>query len=261
MTRKGIIDMRENRIRAIWAKGGSVLSGWVAMPTSLGAEIMANQGFDAVVVDTQHGMVGFQASAEMLQAISTTSAVPLARAEWNHPPAIMKLLDAGAYGIICPMVNNRAQCEAFVGACRYAPQGYRSFGPARGALYGGDDYFEHANGTLVTLAMIETSEAVQKLDEITTVEGLDAIFIGPGDLAISHGCAPSMEPTEKVVVEAIDAILAAAEKNGVIAGVYCAAGAVAKRWFARGFRFVAIGSDTRFLASAAQAEIKAARGG
>ena len=109
--------------------------------------------------------------------------------------------------------------------------------------------------------MIETREAVENLDEITTVEGLDAVFIGPGDLAISLGFPPSMEPTEKVVVDAIDAILAAADKNGVIAGVYCAAGAVARRWFERGFRFVAIGSDTRFLVSAARAEIKAARGG
>jgi 4-hydroxy-2-oxoheptanedioate aldolase len=253
--------MRENRIRTIWAEGGKVLSGWVGLPTSLGAEIMANQDFDAVVVDTQHGMIGFQVAAEMLQAISTTAAVPLARAPWNDPSSIMKLLDAGAYGIVCPMVNNRAQCEAFVGACRYAPQGYRSFGPARGMLYGGEDYLEHANDTLVTLAMIETSEAVEKLDEITTVDGLDAVFIGPADLAISLGCAPSMEPTEKIVVDAIDAIQAAAEKNGVIAGVYCAAGAVAKRWFDRGFRFVAIGSDTRFLASGAEAEIKVARGG
>ena len=139
--------MRENRMRTIWAEGGNVLSGWVAMPTSLGAEIIANQGFDSVVVDTQHGMVGFQAAAEMLQAISTTSAIPLARAQWNDPSSIMKLLDAGAYGIVCPMVNDRAQCEAFVGACRYAPEGYRSFGPVRGLLYGGDDYFEHANET------------------------------------------------------------------------------------------------------------------
>ena len=252
--------MRENRIRTIWADGGSVLSGWVGMPTSLGAEIIANQDFDAVVVDTQHGMIGFQAAAEMLQAISTTSAIPLARAQWNDPPSIMKLLDAGAYGIVCPMVNNRAECEAFVGACRYAPEGYRSFGPARGTLYGGDDYFEHANETLVTLAMIETREALDNLDEIGTVKGLDAFFIGPGDLSISLGYPPSMDP-EKEVVDAIDANLAAAEKAGVIAGVYCASGAVAKRWFERGFRFVAIGSDTRFLASAAQAEIKAARGG
>jgi len=253
--------MRENRIRTIWAEGGNVLSGWVSMPTSFGAEVIANQGFDAVVVDTQHGMIGFQAAAEMLQAISTTSAIPLARAHWNDAPGIMKLLDAGAYGIVCPMVNNRAQCEAFVGACRYAPEGYRSFGPARGVFYGGDDYFEHANDTIVTLAMIETREALDNLDEIAAVEGLHAVFIGPGDFSISLGYPPTMEPTEKEVVEGIDAILAASEKHGIMPGVYCVAGTVARRWFDKGFRFVAIGSDVRFLITGAQAEIKAARGG
>ena len=253
--------MRENQILRLWAEGGSVLSGWLSMASPLGAEILASQPFDAVVVDTQHGMIDFSAAVGMLQAISTKPPTPLARADWNDPAAIMRLLDAGAYGIICPMVNNREECERFVGACRYAPAGYRSYGPVRGLLYGGADYFEHANRTIVTLAMIETREALENLDDIMTADGLDAVFIGPSDLSISLGFAPTMEPAEKELVSAIDAVLDAANRHGVKAGIFCTTGAVARRWFDQGFHFVAIGSDTRFLAAAAQAEIKAARGG
>ena len=115
----------------------------------------------------------------MLQGICTTEVTPIARVPWNDPALIMKMLDAGAYGIICPMINTRAEAERFVGACRYAPVGYRSSGPIRAALWAGDDYHAKANDTVLTFAMIETAEAVRNLDEILTTPGLDAVYIGP----------------------------------------------------------------------------------
>ncbi len=252
--------MRENGIRKIWDDGGAVVNGWLAIANSFSAEVMANAPFDSVTVDMQHGMVDFQAGVAMLQAISTRDVTPLARVPWNDPAAIMKILDAGAYGIVCPMINNREECERFVGACRYAPAGYRSFGPARGLIYGGPDYAQAANDTIITLAMIETSESLDNLDEIMTVPGLDAIYIGPSDLAISLGHLPQPDPTEPVVVEAIGTILKAAQRNGVRAGIHCANGAMVKRMTDQGFQFCTISNDVRLMAAAANAEISTARG-
>ena len=171
--------MRENRVRKLLAQGETVLNGWLSIGNSFSAEVMSAEAFDSVTVDTQHGMSDIQAAIEMLLAVSSKEPTPMARVNWNDPAPIMKLLDAGAYGIICPMINNRDECERFVQACRYPPAGYRSFGPARGLLYGGADYYEHANATVFTMAMIETRDAMGKLDEIMAVEGLDGIYIGP----------------------------------------------------------------------------------
>ena len=123
-------------MREIWADGGCVLTTWLLGNSAYSAEVIANEAFDAVVVDMQHGIIDFQAAAELLQAISTKAPVPIARMPWNDPSPIMRLLDAGAYGIICPMVNNRAECEQFIAACRYPPLGERSYGPLRAMLYG-----------------------------------------------------------------------------------------------------------------------------
>ena len=156
--------MRPNRLRELWNAGKPVLNGWCQLPDSISAEVMAHQGWDSVSVDLQHSAVSEAAAITMLQAISTTDAVPLVRTPWNEPGVIMRLLDAGAYGVICPMVNNRADAEAFVAACRYPPDGIRSNGPYRALMYGGGDYQAHANAEIVTLAMIETREAMANLD-------------------------------------------------------------------------------------------------
>jgi 4-hydroxy-2-oxoheptanedioate aldolase len=252
--------MRESRVRTIWNEGGAVVNGWLAIANSFSAEVMASAPFDSITIDTQHGMLDFEAAVAMFGAISGYPPTPLARVKWNDPAATMKLLDAGAYGIICPMINSRAECESFVGACRYAPEGYRSFGPARGLLYGGPDYATEANHTIVAIAMIETREALDNLDEIISVDGLDAVYIGPNDLAISLGHAPIPEPTAPEVKEAIETIAAAAERHGVVAGIHTPSGASARDKIERGFRFVTIANDARLMAAAAAAEIEAARG-
>lgn len=253
--------MRENKVRSIWAEGGAVVNGWLGIASTYSAEMMANTPYDSVTVDTQHGMVDFPDAVEMFGALSAYAPIPMARVPWNDPAAIMKLLDAGAYGIICPMINTREECERFVGACRYAPDGYRSFGPARGLLYGGGDYAAHANTTIITMAMIETAEAVGNVDDIMSVDGLDGIYIGPNDLAISLGNPPNPEPTAANVLEAIDTVLAAAKRHEVAAGIHCPGGASARDKVEKGFAFVTIANDARLMAQASTSEIQLARGG
>jgi 4-hydroxy-2-oxoheptanedioate aldolase len=251
--------VRENTIKSIWKRGGAVINGWLGIPSSVAAENMAQAQWDGLTVDLQHGLVDYQAAVTMLQAISTTSIMPLARVAWLEPGIIMKLLDAGAMGIVCPMINTRKECEAFVGACRYAPAGYRSFGPVRAAWYNGADYFQHANDSIITMAMIETRQAVENLDEILTVPGLDSLYVGPNDLSISLGCQPSGVPTEPVVLAAIKKIAEAGKRHGVYAGIHCGSTAMAKEMIGLGFQFVTLLADNAFLASAAKAAVSEMR--
>ena len=132
--------MRANRIREIWQAAATAVNGWLAIPNSFSAETMAHQGWDSLTIDMQHGVVDYQAAVAMLTAISTTPVTPMVRVPWNDPGTIMKMLDAGAYGVICPMVNTREDAETFVAAAHYPPLGSRSFGPIRALLYGGADY-------------------------------------------------------------------------------------------------------------------------
>ena len=248
--------MRENRLRAIWREGGTVVNGWLQAPSSYSAEVMAHTGVDSLTIDMQHAPVGYASLVPMLQAISTTDTVPVVRVPWNDPGTIMRVLDAGAYAVICPMVDTREQAEAFVGACRYPPAGYRSFGPYRAVLYGGEDYTQHADQTVVTIAMIETREALKNLDGILDVDGLDAVFVGPSDLGQSLGYGPGPDREEPEVVETIDRVLAAARDRGLAAGIFAGSTEHASRLIEKGFRFVNVSTDLRLMA-AATAEIVA----
>lgn len=252
--------MRENTLRSIWRQGGFTLNGWLHIPSSYSAELMAHQGWDSLTVDLQHGLIDYQAALTMVQAISTTPTIPLARVPWNEPGLIMKMLDAGCYGIICPMINNRAQAEAFVAACRYPPAGSRSFGPTRAVLYAGADYVEHANEAVITIAMIETAEALENLDEILSVPGLDAIDVGPADLSQHLGGRQRIDLTEPHLVAALDRIVAAARRHGVVAGIHTAGAEYTHKLIQKGYQFFSVLSDTRLLASAAQRAIREIRG-
>ena len=251
--------MRANRIREIWQAGDAVVNGWLAIPSTISAETMAHQGWDSLCVDTQHGIVDYQAAVGMFTAISTTEVVPIARVNWLDPGIIMKMLDAGAYGIICPMIGTAEDAEKLVGACRYPPLGYRSFGPIRALLYAGADYPTHANDTVIAFAMIETAEALDNLDEILSVDGLDAIYVGPADLSLALGCAPKLDQTEKPVVEAIDLIVRKAREHGVVAGLHNASPEYALKMIEKGFQFVSILSDARHMANGAKQVVTAMR--
>jgi 4-hydroxy-2-oxoheptanedioate aldolase len=253
--------MRENLIRSRWAKGEAVVNGWLAIPSAFSAETMAHAGWDSLTLDMQHGVIDYQSAAGMLAAISTTSTMPIVRVPWLDPGIIMKMLDAGAFGIICPMVNNAADAETLVGAMRYPPRGSRSFGPIRALLYAGPDYAKEANSSVIPFAMIETRQALDNLDEILAVEGLDAIYVGPADLSLALGCTPRFDQDEPAVVEAIDLIVRKAKEHGVVAGIHNGTPEYALKMVEKGFQLVTIASDARLMAAGAQAVVARMRSG
>lgn len=251
--------MKHNRLRDIWAGGGYVLNGWLHIPSTWSAEVMAHAGWDSLTVDLQHGLHGIETAIQMLQVISTTDTVPLVRVNWHDPGMVMRLLDAGAYGVICPMINTRAECEAFVGACRYPPQGYRSLGPTRARLVMGADYADHANTEVLTIAMVETRTAIDNLEAIAAVDGLDMLFVGTGDLQLSltGRVAPDGEDAEVEV--ALDRVLDACNRHNRLAGLFTTSTAYAARAVRRGFRFVAVKSDSMILGEYARQLVQQTR--
>lgn len=251
--------MRENRLRRRWAEGRATVNGWLKIPSAFAAEVMAHQGWDSLTVDLQHGVVDYRDAVALFQAISTTDTVPLARVPWNEPGIVMKLLDAGAYGLICPMINSGADAEAFVGACRYPPLGSRSIGPVRAVLYGGPDYQRQANDTVLALAQIESREAMESLDGILAVAGLDGLYVGPADLGLALGREPRQDSDDPVLLEAVDRVLEAAKAHGKIACMHTVTPQYARRMVDKGFHMVTISSDEGLLAGAA-AEALAALG-
>jgi 4-hydroxy-2-oxoheptanedioate aldolase len=251
--------VRENTLKKIWAKGDAVVNGWLAIPSAFSAEVMAHQGFDSLVVDMQHGVVDYQVAVTMLQAISTTPTVPMARVPWNDPAPLMKILDAGVYGVICPMINTREEAETLVRHCKYPPRGHRSWGPVRASIYAGADYGDHANDDIVVMPMIETAEAMKNLDEILSVPGVDAVYVGPSDLSLALGCKPRLDQTDAPVVEAQQKIVEACKKHGVVAGIHNNTSAYALKMIAAGYQFVTLASDSRFLAQRAAEEAAAVK--
>ncbi|MFI4933613.1 MAG: HpcH/HpaI aldolase/citrate lyase family protein [Caulobacterales bacterium] len=196
----------------------------------------------------------------MLPAISTTDTTPIVRVAGNDPKEIMKVLDAGALGVIVPLVNNRAEAAAAIAACRYPPDGSRSFGPIRAALYGGRGYAAEANNEIACIAMIETKEGIEKVEEIVTTPGLGGVYIGPSDLALALGQPPLGDTEDPKHLATVGAILAACKKHGVPAGIHTSSLDYTKRRLAAGFNFVTLGSDAGFLMRAAAADLAAARG-
>jgi 4-hydroxy-2-oxoheptanedioate aldolase len=244
--------MVANRVKEIWAEGGTVCNGWLAIPNAVPAEFMAHQGWDSITIDMQHGLVELSDTLSMLQALSTTDVMPIVRVNWNEPAPIMKALDMGAMGIICPMINSREECERFVGACRYAPDGYRSVGPVRAALAYGGDYIPTANKSILTMAMIETKQAVERLDEILTTPGLDSIYVGPSDLSVSYGHSAGFDPKTPEVLDAIHKIAEAAKKHGIGAGIHTGSVAYGLEMVEAGYRFITFLSELRLMSWAAK---------
>ena len=252
---------RPNGVRELWQAGKPVINSWLGIPSSFSAEVMAHAGWDSLVVDMQHGMIDYQMMVTMLQGISTTNTVPLVRVPWNDPAYIQKALDAGAYGIVCPMINNRAEAEKFVSSMRYAPVGSRSSGPIRAALYGGADYHAKANDIVVAFGMIETREAMANLDDILSTPGLDAAYVGPSDLSISHGYPPGGDKPDAWMMEALKKVIDACRRHGKQPGLHCASAAYALKGIEMGFTFVTVGGDTRFVTMGAAAAVKEMREG
>ena len=253
--------MRINSLKAKIKAGQQTTLGWLSIPSTYSAEIAGHAGFDAVLIDLQHGMIFFETALPMLQAISATPAIPLVRIHANDGPMMMKLLDAGAYGVVCPMISTAAQAAAFVSACRYPPVGDRSYGPGRGFLYGGADYFKHADAEVMTWAMIETTEGLDNLEAIAATAGLDGLFIGPNDLAIALGCLPSTDTTEPTVIAAIARVLETCKRHKIAAGIFCNNADVAKLRMRQGFDMIVPGNDAGILTAASKAAVAKAKEG
>jgi 4-hydroxy-2-oxoheptanedioate aldolase len=251
--------MRTNKVREIWQSGGAVINGWLGIPSSVAAENMAQAGWDSLTIDMQHGLVDYAAALTMLQAISTKDTTPLVRVPWNDPDPMQRMLDAGSYGIICPMINSRAECERFVANCRYAPRGHRSYGPARAAWYAGADYGQHANDSIITLAMIETQQALDNLEDILATPELDGIYVGPADLSLSMTGTVAADPTDPDVVAAIEHIAQRCKAHGIAPGIHCGTTEASKRMIAAGYQFISIASDNALLNRIARETVAAMR--
>ncbi|KNC08598.1 2,4-dihydroxyhept-2-ene-1,7-dioic acid aldolase [Klebsiella sp. RIT-PI-d] len=252
--------MRKNRLKTAFRENTPIINGWLAIPSGYSAEIIGHQGYDAVTVDLQHGMIDFASALTMLQALSATPAVPLVRVADNNPAQIMRVLDAGAYGAICPMISSAEQARCFVAACRYPPLGVRSFGPARGLLYGGSDYPQHANNEILTLAMIETREGLANLDAILDTDGLDGVFIGPNDLSLTLTGSASAESQHPAMLAAVNKVIECCHKHQKMAGIFCTSGAAAAERIVQGFHFVTPANDVMQLGRASREAIALARG-
>jgi 4-hydroxy-2-oxoheptanedioate aldolase len=245
--------MRANRVRQLWREKKPVAVGWLSSPDTYIAETMAQAGFDAIVLDMQHGMaIGPDRAALALQAISTTETVPLVRVPWNDPIYIQYVLDAGAYGVIVPMVNSRAEAEKAAGAAKYFPLGYRSNGANRARYYAGSDYFAHANDEIICLAMIETTEAIERLEEIATTPGVDGFYVGPTDLAITMGLPPMLDHKDPRHVEAVQKVADAARKHGLQCGIHTTGPEEARRRFEQGYNLCPLGADVGFVTMGAR---------
>ena len=253
--------MRKNKLKKMFKEGKPIINGWLQIPSAFSAEIMSHQGWDSCTIDMQHGVVDYTNDVNMLQAISTTDVTPLARVNWNEPGQIMKILDAGCYGIICPMVSNKNEAENFVQACLYPSKGYRSFGPVRALLYSGEDYAEHADNEILKLAMIETKEALDKLEEILNTKNLDGIYIGPADLSLAVGEKPGFDKGENTkAYKEILRILEFTKKKNLLAGIHNGTAEYAEKMISKGFDLVTVGSDQRFMSAGAKNVIEKIKG-
>ncbi len=217
--------MRPNKIKQMWRENKCVTMGWLSVSNGFTAEVMARQGFDALVIDMQHGLTDMANLWPMLQAVSQTE------------------LDFGAYGILVPLINTAEDAAKAVAACRYPPVGVRSSGPVRAVHYGGADYVAKANDEMVVMAMIETKEGLANLDAICATPGLDCIYIGPADLSFALGLAPRGDNPDPVHIATCDRIRDAAHKHGKKAAMHCASAAFAAGSVKRGFDLVMLCSD------------------
>ncbi len=252
--------MKKNTALAKWRAGEQTIGGWLSLANTHSAEVMANAGFDWLCVDLQHGLIDYTDLRNMLPAISTTGVTPIVRVAGNDPTAIMKCLDVGAMGIIVPMVNNRAEAERAIAACRYPPQGMRSFGPIRAAMVSGRGYVDEANDEIACIAMIETKDGLENLESIVTTPGLGGVYIGPSDLALAIDLPARGDTDDPKHLATVDRILQCCKKHKVPVGIHTGGIAYTQIRLAAGFNFVTLNSDAGFMATALYAELAAARG-
>jgi 4-hydroxy-2-oxoheptanedioate aldolase len=258
------MSMRKNRVKELWRAGQPVLTGWCSTADPYTTEIMARAGFDALVLDTQHGMtIGPERTAAWLQIVGQTETTPIVRIAWNEPALAQVALDAGAMGIIVPMINNVEEAKKAIGACRYPPLGYRSLGLNRATLYGGSDYFDGANDEIICLLMMETVEGVRNIERIAELPGSDGFFLGPSDLAVDMGKRPTSSPhgVDAEYAAAVQRVIDVAREKGQQAGAFVSNPEDAIYRWKQGFNLNPICSDASLLSAAVQNAVSRFRSG
>jgi 4-hydroxy-2-oxoheptanedioate aldolase len=229
-------------LRSFWRGGGTAVGAWLSLREPLLAEVAGLAGYDYVCVDLQHGMSDLQPAIPMLHALARTPTVPIVRVPWNEPGIIGRALDMGALGVIIPMVNTPEEAARAVAACRYAPLGTRSFGPLVAAARYGPEYFASANEDIACIPMIETRQAIESLDDILSVPGIDAVYVGPADLSVTYGLLPAPDQHDEAFHAALADVVAACGRHGVVPGVH-ANSALAPARHQAGFRMISVGFD------------------
>ena len=247
--------MRRNVVKHKIKEGTPSVGTWLSTGSPLAAELLAHQGFDWLNVDMEHNAIDLNQLQSLFHAVGTTPTIPFARVPWNDPQIIKRALDIGAYGVVIPTVQSKEEAERAVGACRYPPDGYRGMGTMRGRLYGGPDYAERANEEICVVLMLETIKAVEDVDEILSVPGIDAVFIGPNDLAASMGLPLGLDNAHPDHVAAVTAIREGCERHGVPPGIHCASADTVNQRIDEGFKWIALSSDAGFISMAAKASI------
>src|SRR6185369_7703095 len=247
--------MKTNHARQKLKRGEPSIGTWLVLPDPMSALLMARTGFDWLTVELEHSPTSFETAAQDFAVIAAAGTAPLARVPWNTGENIKRVLDTGAFGIVVPMVNSRAEAEAAVAAARYAPLGARSIGGQLHATNFDTDpatYYARANDEILVVLMAEHVKAIEAADEILSVPGIDVIFIGPNDLHNSMGKAPAFESDDKQFTDAVKHILTLAKKHGVAPGIHVVDAAAAKRRIAEGFQFIAITSEAGMMLAKAK---------
>lgn len=249
--------MRPNTVKRKIQAGQASVGSWLATGSSLAAEIMAHQGFDWLTVDMEHNAIDISQTQAIFHAVATTDCIPFARVPWNDPQIIKRVLDAGAYGVVIPTVESVDQAEQAIDACRYPPDGHRGMGTIRGRLYGGDDYTTHANEEICVVIMLETITAVENADAILSVPGIDAVFIGPNDLAASMGLPLGLDNQHPDHLAAVATIRDACDRHNIPPGIHCGSPGAVNQRIDEGFKWIALSSDAGLMSGAASAQVAA----
>ena len=250
-----------NSIKEKWRQDHTLTNAWVTIPSSWTAEILSKVGFDVMTIDAQHGLANsLPAILPMLQAMNGSQSAPFVRLPQNDPAFIMAMLDAGVMGLICPMINNAKETDNFVKATKYYPKGIRSFGPLRANFVYGESYFENANDNTITLAMIETPDAIKNIKEIAKVENLDGFYVGPWDLSLSMGFKKMADFTDPNFIAILQEILDVATKNNLKVGIHAGSPSNSQMLSKMGFRFVTTFNDSSGLKTAANSALSEYKG-
>lgn len=262
--------MRRNPVREKLRNGASSIGTWLCLPDPTAARLLACVGFDWLTVELEHAPVDIETAVQTVGIVASQGAVagmagrpgtvPLVRVPSNTAENIKRVLDNGAFGIVVPMVNSRAEAAAVVDAARYGPLGNRSVGGFLHAVNfetDPDTYYDCANEEVLVVVQIEHVAAVERADEILAVPGIDAFFIGPNDLLKSMGRKPAMESDAPEFIAAVEHLLALGKRHRVAGGIHTADAAAARRRVDQGFQLVAVASDVALLLAKARTELAA----